>query len=237
MKTEQLIAKKVKHHFNSKEKQVLFDVISLNDNYDGLLIHDSDIIYFEEGELVNGYVKAGDVNMDNAVSKEVVEDSEETGMSFEEAEKLLNTCHLIALPEWQGFWFKNRQTDELLVLTKEGQIVNTPFDEFKERNDWKVVNPTEEQAELLEDYWEEFENSLKENTKTTEPVIEVKVTAETLQDNPELIEEGIIVGEIITVDAVETIEEITVGLEEIEVISEEVIAPVKTTKKKTAKKQ
>ncbi len=75
MKTEQLIAKKVKHHFNSKEKQVLFDVISLHDNYDGLLIHDSDIIYLEEGELVNGYVKAGDVNMDDTVSKEVVEES------------------------------------------------------------------------------------------------------------------------------------------------------------------
>lgn len=73
MKTEQLIAKKVKHHYSEAEKQVLFDVISLEEHYDGLLIHKSDIIYLEEGELVNGYVKVGDVNMDEAVSKEVVE--------------------------------------------------------------------------------------------------------------------------------------------------------------------
>lgn len=73
MKSEQLIAKKVKHHFDQKLKQVLFDVNSLEDHYDGLLIHKSDIIYLEEGELVNGYVKVGDVNMDDAVSKEFVE--------------------------------------------------------------------------------------------------------------------------------------------------------------------
>ncbi len=207
MNTEQLIAKKVKHKFNQKLKQVLFDVISLEDHYDGLLIHKSDVIYLEEGELVNGYVKAGDVNFDSAVSKEFVEDPKETEMSFEEAEKFVNTGHLIALPEWKGFWFKNLQTNELLVLTKEGEITSSIFNEFKERNDWKVVNPTEEQAELLEDYWEEFENSSKENTKTPESILEIEVTAETLNDNPELVAEGIVVGETIVVDAVEPEEE------------------------------
>jgi hypothetical protein len=250
MNTEQLISKKVKHNFNKKLKQVLFDVISLEEHFDGLLIHKSDIIYLEEGELVNGYVKAGDVNMDDAVSKEFVEkddfkwidpkvlikkhaenfswkegivDSEVAlVMSFEEAEQLVNTGHLIALPEWKGFWFKNLKTNELLVLTKEGEITKSIFDEFKERNDWKVVNPTEEQAELLEDYWEAFENSLKENTKTPQAVLEIEVTAETLNDNPELVAEGIVAGETITVDAVETIEE---------------IIPAKVVKKKTSKKQ
>jgi len=77
MNTEQLISKKVKHNFNKKFKQVLFDVISLEEHFDGLLIHKSDIIYLEEGELVNGYVKAGDVNFDSAVSKEVIEPKEE----------------------------------------------------------------------------------------------------------------------------------------------------------------
>lgn len=222
MKSEQLIAKKVKHHFDQKLKQVLFDVNSLEDHYDGLLIHKSDIIYLEEGELVNGYVKAGDVNMDDAVSKEFVESPKETEMSFEEAEKFVNTGHLIALPEWKGFWFKNFKTNELLVLTKEGEITKSIFDEFKERNDWEVVNPTEEQAELLEDYWEAFENSLKENTKTPETVLEIEVTAETLNDNPELVAEGVVVGETITVDDVEEIEE---------------IIPAKVAKKKNNKKQ
>lgn len=207
MKAEQLIAKKVKHHYNGKEKQVLFDVNSLEDHYDGLLIHKSDIIYLEEGELVNGYVRAGDVNMDDAVSKEFVESPKETEMSFEEAEKFVNTGHLIALPEWKGFWFKNFKTNELLALTKEGEITKSIFDEFKERNDWKVVNPTEEQAELLEDYWEAFENPFewKDGIVDSEAVLKIEVTAETLNDNPELVAEGIVVGETITVDAVEDV--------------------------------
>jgi hypothetical protein len=128
MNTEQLIAKKVKHHFDQKLKQVLFDVISLEEHYDGLLIHKSDIIYLEEGELVNGYVKVGDVNMNDAVSKEFVE----------------------------------------------------------------------------------------------KDVLEIEVNAETLELNPEFVEAGIKVGETITVDAVETTEE---------------IIPAKVVKKKMTKKQ
>lgn len=239
MKLEKLIAKKVKHHFSAKEKQVLFDVNSLEEHYDGLLIHKSDIIYLEEGELVNGYVRAGDVNMDNAVSKEVVEDSEETGMTYEEAEQLTNTGHLIALPEWKGFWFKNIKTGELLVVTKEGQIVNTPFDEFKERNDWKTVDPTEEQAELLESYWEEFEKQLKENTKTNESTKEA-VDSEVIFDRKFEEEPISVITETVAIENVvqsDYQEEVPVVLEEIKVISEEVISSVKTPKKKAAAKK
>lgn len=50
MNIEQLIAKGVKKHFTGKE--VLFDIISLEEHYDGLQIHKSDILYLEEGELV-----------------------------------------------------------------------------------------------------------------------------------------------------------------------------------------
>lgn len=198
MKAEQLIAKKVKHHYNGKEKQVLFDVISLEDHYDGLIIHASDIIYLEEGELVNGYVKAGDVNMDDAVSKEFAETPVDLGMTYEEAEKLLKVGQLIALPEWEGFWFNNIKTDETLVLTKEGEITETPWEICKERNDWRVVEATDEQDQLLRDYFEKADATL-----------EIEVTAETLNDNPELVAEGIVVGETITVDAVEKIEEIS----------------------------
>ena len=83
MKSEQLIAKKVKHHFNAAEKQVLFDVKSLEEHYDGLLIHESDIIYLGEEDSKIGYVKEGDVNMDDAVSKEVAEEKEVLGMTYE----------------------------------------------------------------------------------------------------------------------------------------------------------
>ena len=216
MNTEQLISKKVKHKFDQKSKQVLFDVISLEYHFDGLLIHTSDIIYLEEGELVNGYVKVGDVNFDSAVSKEFVEEEEEEeeevalGMTYEEAEKLLKLGELIALPEWGGFWFYNFKNEDTLVLTKEGNISDNPAQEFKERNDWQVVEATDDQDQLLRDYFEK-----------ADAILEIEVDAETLNDNPELVEAGIEVGDIITVDAVEPIEE---------------IIPAKVDKKKITKK-
>ena len=213
MNTEQLISKKVKHQFDQKSKQVLFDVISLEDHFDGLLIHTSDIIYLEEGELVNGYVKVGDVNFDSAVSKEFVEEEKEEvalGMTYEEAEKLLKLGELIALPEWGGFWFYNFKNEDTLVLTKEGNISDNPAQEFKERNDWQVVEATDDQDQLLRDYFEK-----------ADAILEIEVDAETLNDNPELVEAGIEVGDIITVDAVEPIEE---------------IIPAKVDKKKITKK-
>ncbi len=216
MNTEQLIAKKVKHHFDQKLKQVLFDVISLEEHYDGLLIHKSDIIYLEEGELVNGYVKVGDVNMDDAVSKEFANIQEDDLMTYEEAEKLLKTGSLIALPEWEGFWFNNIKTDETLVLTKEGEITETPWEICKERNDWRVVEAKDEQDQLLRDYFEKVD-----------AILEIEVTDETLNDNPELVAEGIVVGETITVDDVEPTEGIKLPL-----IEKEMVAPKQKSKKR-----
>jgi len=85
------------------------------------------------------------------------------------------------------------EQSEILVLTKEGEITNTPYDEFKERNDWKVAEATPEQQKLLEEYWASIES----------PQIPVEVTEQILADNPELAAEGITAGEIITVDAEE----------------------------------
>lgn len=211
MKSEKLIAKKVKHHFSAAEKQVLFEVKSLEEHYDGLLIHESDIIDIESEEISGKFVKEGDVNMDDAVSKEVAEEEEVLGMTYEEAEKLLKDGKLIALPGWGGFWFNNIKTDETLVLTKEGEVTDTPWEICKERNDWQVVEATEEQDQLLRDYFD-----------IADATLEIEVTAETLNDNPELVTEGIVVGEIVTVDAVEPIEEIILA---------------KVTKKKKTKKQ
>jgi len=83
MNTEKLIAKKVKHNFNQKLKQVLFDVESLKEHFDGLLIHESDILYLEEDDVIYGYVKVGDVSFDNAVPKEVVEEVETQEIEIE----------------------------------------------------------------------------------------------------------------------------------------------------------
>jgi len=218
---DHLIEKGVKKHFNGQI--VLFAVASLNEHFEGLQIHDTDIVKIEQwdgDELVGTeeYIKASDVNFDGAVAKEVattVEETKnepETGMPFAEADELRKIGQCIALPEWGGFWFGNIHTGELLVLTKEGEITNTPFDEFKERNDWKVVEPTPEQKELLEAYFTSPEIAGK---------IQIDVTEELLSDNPELVVEGIKVGEIIIVDAqevkAETVEEKTVTEEILEV--------------------
>jgi len=74
-------------------------------------------------------------------------------MSYSDAEKLCKIGECIALPEWEGFWFTNIKTEKLLVLTKEGLILDTPIEEFKLRNDWKVVDPTEKQTLILENYF------------------------------------------------------------------------------------
>lgn len=196
MNTEKLIAKGVKKHFNGQI--VLFAVASLLQHFDGLQFHDSDKIEVEnwEGDELLGteeFIKASDVNFDDAVAKEVATEEEETlnpvvtGMTYENAEKELKLGNLIALPEWGGFWFKNLNvdSDEVLVLTKEGEITNTPFEEFKERNDWVVVDATSEQEKLLENYFASL--------VVTETVgVDAK---EVIEDSPEPSTDEIIVNE------------------------------------------
>jgi len=175
MNKEQLIAKGIKHKFNGKE--TLFQVESLNKHFDGLVIHESDILTDEFEDQYDEYVKAGDVNFDSATPNVVLEEIDEDdpyfwseddedeqslkeraleneskekpdGMTFEEAEKILNDGNLIALPEWEGFWVKNIENGELLVLTKEGEVLNTPNEEYKKRTDWIKVDATQEQEEI-----------------------------------------------------------------------------------------
>lgn len=75
------------------------------------------------------------------------------GLTFQAAETLLKRGNCIALPEWGGFWFIEIKTGKTLVLTKEGIIVDTPWEEFKKCNDWKVVVPNPEQEKILYDYF------------------------------------------------------------------------------------
>jgi hypothetical protein len=71
MNTEKLIAKGVKKHFNGQV--VLFNVESLKEHFDGLQIHDTDVISIldSEDEQLVEYIKAVDVNFDNSVAKDV----------------------------------------------------------------------------------------------------------------------------------------------------------------------
>lgn len=69
MNKEKLITKGVKKHFNGQE--VLFSVASLNEHFEGLQIHETDILYIGEEDDVEDFVKIGDVNFDNATANEV----------------------------------------------------------------------------------------------------------------------------------------------------------------------
>lgn len=183
MNKEQLIAKGIKHKFNGKE--TLFQVESLNKHFDGLVIHESDILTDEFEGQDDEYVKASDVNFDSATPNIVLIEEAELdedysdnlnenkgkpdGMTFEEAEKILNDGNLIALPEWEGFWFKNMENGEILVLTKDGEILDTPWEGSKQRTDWKKVEATQEQEKILENYWSHLASK---EIKVVDPVIE-----------------------------------------------------------------
>lgn len=82
-----------------------------------------------------------------------------TELTFEEATEFIKIGECIALPEWGGFWFA-KKNGEILVLTKEGLILNTPDQIYKERNDWMVVQPNEAQQKLLEEYFKESPQEL-----------------------------------------------------------------------------
>lgn len=79
--------------------------------------------------------------------------AKQSELTFEEAEKLMDQGLCVTLPEWEGFWFKKTKTGEILVLTRDGVILDTPWEGSKQRNDWRVVEPTEDQTKILDDYW------------------------------------------------------------------------------------
>lgn len=204
MKKEDLLQKGVKAHFTGQE--TVFSVESLNEHFEGLKYHDVDVLDIEIDKVVEEgaepekesvkFLKEGDIDFSLSTPKEVlpkeevpefakaykqvikvVTETKEVGMTYEEAEKLLETGKLISLPEWEGFWFGNIKTGETLVLTKEGEILNTPNPEFKERNDWKEVDATPEQQKLIDDYF-----AIEENKIINE--IETVVTKDIPEEDP-----------------------------------------------------
>jgi len=221
MNTEKFLVKGVKRHYNGQE--VLFEVESLQEHYEGLEIHDVDKISLNEVD----YVRANDVNIDNAVEKEVLPEMKApSGMTYEEAELLMAQGECIALPEWEGFWFRNIKTTETLVLTKEGEITNTPLDEFKERKDWITVIPNETQNQLIKDYFESLEQNREFDKEPLSYAPKTKIESQQLK--ADYVE--------VPADAVEEVkkeEEVNIPAE---LPKEEIAAPVAETPAPKAKK-
>ncbi|WP_418360158.1 hypothetical protein [Sphingobacterium detergens] len=74
-------------------------------------------------------------------------------MSWAQAEQILNIGECVKLPEWEGLWFKSLLKDQLFVLTKDGEILDTPQEEFKLREDWIVAKPSKEQYAILDEFF------------------------------------------------------------------------------------
>lgn len=106
------------------------------------------------------------------------QDDTPKGMTFVEADILMNEGGVAKLPEWEGFWFKDMQSGETFVYTKDGEILDTPHEEYKDRNDWITTSPTEEQSEGLRAFWEKRkEVSVKESKKQAEDQAKLKAVA------------------------------------------------------------
>jgi len=74
-------------------------------------------------------------------------------MTYEEAEKFLNDGKCIALPGWFGFWFKDMKSLETLVFAKTQEVLDTPYEKFKNQEEWFVVEPTVDQENIIADYF------------------------------------------------------------------------------------
>lgn len=167
MNKEKFLAKGVSRKYENGE--VLFEVSSLQNHYEGISFHEVDVV---DGFIKPSDVFGGDIREIEVCQEEFPVDEMPlaSGMTFEDAEKLMDIGELIALPEWGGFWLKSVKTGETIVLTKEGEIINTPQEEYKERNDWVTVEATPEQQKLLEEYWASLEVSVDEIAVVSEVV-------------------------------------------------------------------
>jgi len=81
MNTEKLILKGVETKLIGG--RTLFKVESLNEHFDGLLIHESDWVQVED----EAYVVLSDVNFDNATDNEIQRDLEVEETPYEESEE------------------------------------------------------------------------------------------------------------------------------------------------------
>lgn len=96
------------------------------------------------------------IEKESLESKDIEPDTSKepgTQLTFKQAEAEMGKGIPVKLPEWGGFWFKKVGEDQIYVMTREGDIVDTSHDEYKERNDWMVTEANEIQSQLLDGFW------------------------------------------------------------------------------------
>lgn len=87
-------------------------------------------------------------------------------LTYKKAEELLQKGEYIKLPDWGGFWFKDKNSDKVMVLTKDGEVLDTPHDEYKSKRSWQKTKPTKEQLDIIDKHYGLLES--KEDKTTLE---------------------------------------------------------------------
>lgn len=89
-------------------------------------------------------------------------------LNYEQAEQLLESGKKVKLPEWSGFWFKDKVSGRILVLTKEGEILSTPHEEYKIRNDWEIAKSNPAQNKIIKNFYDSKSTESESNTVSDE---------------------------------------------------------------------
>lgn len=69
-------------------------------------------------------------------------------LTWAEVEKILDLGFAVELPEFKGWWFKEKGV--ILVRTRNGEITKTPWIEtYKDRTDWRISMQTMDFSQAL----------------------------------------------------------------------------------------
>lgn len=99
------------------------------------------------------YQEGNDTKGEEEALKSKENDSIEKN-DFSWADEKMSVGKTVALPEWEGFWFKEIASGKTFVLTKEGKVLDNPDEKYKEETGWEEIEPTEDQQKALEKFWE-----------------------------------------------------------------------------------
>ena len=122
MNTEKLILKGAETKLIGG--RTLFKVESLNEHFDGLVIHESDWVQVED----EAYVVLSDVNFDNATDNEIQRDLEVEETPYEESEEGTVGIVTIDTPEEADALIKEANA-EIEVIEPEIVLAETPNEE------------------------------------------------------------------------------------------------------------
>lgn len=75
-------------------------------------------------------------------------------LTYKKAEELLQKGEYIKLPDWGGFWFKDKKSNKVMVLTKDGEVLDTPHNEYKSKRSWETTKPTKDQLDIIDKYYD-----------------------------------------------------------------------------------